>query len=36
MYWQDGSFYKGQWKVDKYNGEGVLFDEGNGLMKGVF
>jgi hypothetical protein len=26
MYWVDGTFYKGEWIVDKPNGKGELFD----------
>ena len=26
MYWSDGTFYKGEWIVDKPNGKGLLFD----------
>ena len=35
MFWNDGTFYKGSWLVDKPNGKGVLFD-GERVMKGIF
>jgi hypothetical protein len=36
MYWQDGSFYKGNWELDKQNGEGELFNGDDGLTRGTF
>ena len=35
MFWCDGTFYKGNWLVDKPNGKGSLFD-GMEVTKGLF
>ena len=35
MFWCDGTFYKGNWLVDKPNGKGSLFD-GMEVTRGVF
>jgi hypothetical protein len=35
MYRADGSFYKGEWLVDKPNGKGELFD-GSKRISGFF
>lgn len=35
MFWSDGTFYKGNWIVDKPNGKGTIFD-GQQVMKGTF
>jgi len=35
MYWSDGTFYKGEWIVDKPNGKGELFD-GRRKIVGIF
>ena len=36
MYWNDGSYYKGEWLNGIQHGEGVMFVPGQGTKKGLF
>ena len=36
MYWNDGSYYKGEWKNGIQHGEGEIYVPDQGWKKGVF
>jgi len=36
MFWNDGSYYKGEWRKGYQEGEGAFYTEQNGLQKGRF
>ena len=36
MYWNDGSFYKGEWRKGIQHGEGEIYVPSEGYKKGLF
>lgn len=36
IYWNDGSYYKGEWKAGIQHGAGIMYTPDEGLRKGVF